>query len=84
MSLVGNTPLKKNAMNHHGVKEAFFDTFFQKKATAQLSADAYTHSISENFSRFSFHRQGARRGNWLWVLRCKIYGPRTDDDVAVG
>ena len=54
MSLVGNTPLQKNAMNHHGVKEAFFDTFFQKKATAQLSADAYTHSISENFSRFSF------------------------------
>ena len=54
MSLVGNTPLQKNAMNHHGVKEAFFDTFFQKKATVQLSADAYTHSISENFSRFSF------------------------------
>lgn len=54
MSLVGNTPLQKNAMNHHGVKEAFFDTFFQKKATAQLSANAYTQSISENFSRFSF------------------------------
>ena len=48
MSPVGNTPLQKNAMNHHGVKEAFFDTFFQKKATAQLQ------SIFENFSRFSF------------------------------
>ena len=54
MSLVGNTPLQKNAMNHHGVKEAFFDTFFQKKATAQLSANVYTQSVSENFGRFSF------------------------------
>ena len=54
MSLVGNTPLQKNAMNHHGVKEAFFDTFFQKKATAQLSAKVYTQSVSENFGRFSF------------------------------
>lgn len=54
MSPVGNTPLQKNAMNHHGESEAFFDTFFQKKATSQLLPDDYTQSISGNFSSCYF------------------------------
>ena len=30
----------------------------------------------------NFHGQRTRRGNRLRLLRCKVYGPRTDDDVA--
>ena len=54
MSLVGNTPLQKNAMNHHGVGEVFFSTFSSKKASSENSRNDYTQSVSENFGRFSF------------------------------
>lgn len=54
MSPVGNTPLQKNAMNHHGVGEVFFCTFPSKKATSRNYRNDYTQSISENFNRFSF------------------------------
>ncbi len=54
MSPVGNTPLQKNAMNHHGVGEALFCTFPSKKATSRNYRNDYTQSISENFNRFSF------------------------------
>ena len=54
MSPVGNTPLQKNAMNHHGVGEVFFCTFPSKKATSRNYRNDYTQSISENFSRFYF------------------------------
>ena len=54
MSLVGNTPLQKNAMNYHGVGEALFCTFPSKKATSRNYRNDYTQSISENFSRFYF------------------------------
>lgn len=54
MSPVGNTPLQKNAMNHHGVGEVFFCTFPSKKATSRNYINDYTQSISENFSRFYF------------------------------
>ncbi len=54
MSPVGNTPLQKNAMNHHGVGEVFFCTFPSKKATSRNYRNDYTQSISENYNRFSF------------------------------
>ncbi len=54
MSPVGNTPLQKNAMNHHGVGEVFFCTFPSKKATSRNYRNDYTQSISENFNRFTF------------------------------
>lgn len=54
MSPVGNTPLQKNAMNHHGVGEALFCTFPSKKATSRNYRNDYTQSISENFNRFTF------------------------------
>ncbi len=54
MSPVGNTPLQKNAMNHHGVGEVFFCTFPSKKATSRNYRNDYTQIISENFNRFSF------------------------------
>ena len=29
-----------------------------------------------------FHGQRTRRGNGVWLLRCKVYGPRVDEHVA--
>lgn len=43
-----------NAMKNHGIKRLFFDTFFQKKATAQFFPNNYTQSVSENFSSCYF------------------------------
>ena len=54
MSPVDNTPLQKNAMNHHGVEEVLFCTFSSKNATYRNYRNDYTQSISKNFSRFSF------------------------------
>ena len=54
MSPVDNTPLQKNAMNHHGVEEVLFCTFSSKNATFRNYRNDYTQSISKNFSRFSF------------------------------
>lgn len=54
MSPVDNTPLQKNAMNHHGVEEVLFCTFSSKNATYRNYRNDYTQSISKNLSRFSF------------------------------
>ena len=54
MSPVDNTPLQKNAMNHHGVEEVLFCTFSSKNATYRNYRHDYTQSISKNLSRFSF------------------------------
>lgn len=43
-----------NAMKNHGIKRVFFDTFFQKKATAQFFPNNYIQSVSENFSSCYF------------------------------
>ena len=51
---VGNTPLQKNAMNHNGVKDVLFCTFFSKNATFRNCPNNYNQSTFESFGGFTF------------------------------